>query len=434
MSEFELSESLKLLFDELENTGQSIFLTGKAGTGKSTFLRYFTDHTNKNYVVLAPTGVAALNVDGQTIQRFFRFTINVTPNTVYQAINRVEDSSIYLNLDMIIIDEISMVRADLLECIDIFLRKILKSNMPFGGIQMVFIGDLFQLPPIVPRKEKEAYEKGYKSPYFFSANLGHLFNFKTVELSKVYRQKDPELIRILNAVRENNMTQDQFNAINQQVDPYCCERHTNAIVICTTRESAKAINNRRLSKIDTEKTIFDAYVVDHFPESNAPTEVHLELKVGAQVMFVNNDRDERWVNGTIGIIETIEESEITVGIYDEDWSHIRSTVTVERYTWETFDLVWDEEKEVLEKKVKGSLTQFPLMLAWAMTIHKAQGKTFDKIIIDLGSQAFAHGQVYVALSRCTTLAGITLRRPVRKEDIIFDDRVVEFFKKAVLNG
>ena len=421
----DLNDQFRHALDMMEHTSKSIFITGRAGTGKSTLLSYFRHTTKKKAVVLAPTGVAALNVKGQTIHSFFRFKPNITLERVRKVYSSTDKENIYKKPDAVVIDEISMVRADLLDCVDAFLRlNGPRADRAFGGIQMVFIGDLYQLPPIVTGPEKEIFRSVYGSPYFYSARVFDSLEMEFVELEKVYRQHDEGFINLLNSIRNNSITEDGLELLNQRCIPEfepCPEDFY--VYLTTVNRLADQINSKELAKLDGTVYTFDASIEGRFGAGYLPTAIDLEVKVGAQIMMVNNDAYGRWVNGSIGKITDI--------IRDDDGEHIivaelsdGDTVDITPYTWEIFRFFAEEGQ--LQSEVIGRFRQYPLMLAWAVTIHKSQGKTFDKVIIDIGRGAFAHGQTYVALSRCTTVGGIVLKKPILKKDIWTDYKVVDF--------
>lgn len=426
MKNIEINEQFKRALDLMENTDKNVFITGRAGTGKSTLLEYFRTNTRKRVVVLAPTGVSALNVKGQTIHSFFKFKPDITPALV-KKIKTKKEENIYQNIDMIIIDEISMVRADLLDCVDRFLRlNGPSSRKPFGGIQMVFIGDLYQLPPVVTGSEKSAFSSFYKTPYFYSAKVFESFDMEFIELEKVYRQHDPYFIELLNSIRNKSITEEQLELLNKRVFPdFEPSPHDFYVYLVTTNEHAEKVNNRQLQKLRGRTYTFHGYIEGEFGREYLPTSIELKLKVGAQIMMVNNDSLGRWVNGSIGrvidIVQIDKEKVIIAELNDG------SIVEILPYTWEIFRFY--AENEELKSEVVGTFTQFPLILAWAVTIHKSQGKTFEKVVIDIGRGAFAHGQVYVALSRCTTLEGIVLKKPISKKHIWMDWKVVDFLTK-----
>ncbi len=423
----------------MENTKKNVFITGKAGTGKSTLLQYFRQNTKKNIVVLAPTGVAAVNVRGQTIHSFFNFKPDVTPQTA--ASIKPRNKKIYKEVDAIVIDEISMVRADLLDCIDIFLRKYGKRKKePFGGIQMIFIGDLYQLPPVVTSREKMIFSDYYKSPYFFDAkvfeprtpliriykeNTEFGFEMEFIELEKIYRQKDEDFILLLNAIRNNTVTEEQITRLNTRYFPDFSEKDGDFYIhLTTTNDLADRINSEKLSRLDGKIFRYKGYTTGDFQSKELPTTELLELKIGAQVMLLNNDSLGRWINGSLGIIRDVEhdgkEDVIIVKLSDGD------VVEVRPYIWEMFRFYYDEKAKAVFSEPVGSFVQYPIRLAWAITIHKSQGKTFDKVIIDVGRGTFSHGQMYVALSRCTTFEGIVLKRHLEKRHVMMDYRVVNF--------
>ena len=410
----------------LEDTSKNLFITGRAGTGKSTLLEYFRSITKKNVVVLAPTGVAALNVKGQTIHSFFHFKPDITVAGV-KRLNRYK-TVIYKEIDVLIIDEISMVRADLLDCVDRFMRLNGKNpSLPFGGVQIVLIGDLYQLSPVVTSDDKELFENYYESPYFFDSKVFKTLNVKLVELTKHYRQVERKFIDLLNAVRNNSITTEQLNEINSRFD----SSHSNSnsyITLTTTNKLADEINQRCLSNISEKSYSYKAVVSGEFEKRVFPTDDLLTLKEGAQIMMLNNDPEGRWVNGSIGKIIKIEHNDL-----DNDILQITLdeglNVSVAPYTWDVFRFRYDETGGKISSSKAGSFKQYPLMLAWAVTIHKSQGKTFDNVIIDVGYGTFAHGQLYVALSRSRTLDGIILKRKIEKRHILMDDRILHFFQK-----
>ena len=421
MKKIEINEKFKLALDTIENTDKHIFITGKAGTGKSTLLEYFRSKSKKKIVVLAPTGVAALNVKGQTIHSFFRFRVDVTLEKIKKITSK--DKNIYSELDAIVIDEISMVRADLMDCIDKFLRINCGSVEPFGGKQMIFIGDLYQLPPVVNYKEREAFKNHYSSPYFFSSRVYNEIKLEMIELDKIYRQTDEKFIDILNAIRNNSITNDMLDELNKRLDiDFEPDIEDFYIWLTTKNDRAKEINEERLAEVDEEEHIFNAEIYGDFNESSFPNDEELVLKVGSQVMFLNNDSEGEWVNGTIGNITYIDEGEgvIYVELMDGD------EVEVVPYTWELFNYKFNAEERTIETESVGSFTQYPIKLAWAITIHKSQGKTFEKIILDIGSGTFAPGQMYVGLSRCTSLKGLVLKKEISKKNIFMDWNVVKF--------
>jgi ATP-dependent DNA helicase PIF1 len=424
----EFNEAFKKALHLIEFENENIFITGKAGTGKSTLLNYFRETTKKKIVVLAPTGVAALNVQGQTIHSFFGFKPGITYDKIKKKrYGKNSKKNIYKNIDTIVIDEISMVRADLLDYVDRFMRlNGISPDVAFGGVQMVFIGDLYQLPPIVNSAEQEMFKALYASPYFFEANVFKHFPMQFIELEKVYRQKDAHFIDILNAVRNNTITQESLKLLNERFQPsFEPEPHEFTIHLTTTNQQAKTINERHLDKLKGRVFSCRGHIEGDFDISAPPTHTELSLKKDAQIMMLNNDPSGRWVNGSIGkIIDIVsEEGEKDTLVV---MLNNKAVVEVTPFTWELFKYMYDEKSEALRSETIGSFTQYPLTLAWAVTIHKSQGKTFEKVILDIGNGTFAHGQMYVALSRCTSLEGLILRQPVQKRHILMDWRIVNF--------
>ncbi len=403
----------------MEETLEHVFVTGKAGTGKSTLLSYFIEQTKKSIAVLAPTGVAAINVNGETIHSFFKFLPNITLDAAMKKGRQRRKSELYKNLKTIIIDEVSMVRADLMDCVDAFLRAARENSKPFGGVQMIFIGDLYQLPPVVTSQEKPHFENVYESPWFFHSEvfMSEIFSMKLVELEKIYRQKNEDFIRLLNAIRTNTVDVSQIKAINRR---HGAIENKSAINLTSTNARANEINQVRLGQLKTKVRSFEGIVDGSFDTKQFPTEQILNLKVGAQIMFLNNDATGRWVNGTIGHITKIEEGSINVKISNGD------EVDVLPHTWDLYKYYYNPDSRSLAQETAGSFTQIPVRLAWAITIHKSQGKTFDQVKIDLGRGSFASGQTYVALSRCRTFEGISLEKPIKSSDIRLDWRVQKF--------
>lgn len=419
----EINDRFRRALDILENTDKSIFITGKAGTGKSTLLSYYRNSTRKKVVVLAPTGVAALNVKGQTIHSFFGFKPDVTPQSIRQI--KPDKDTIYRKLETLVIDEVSMVRADLLDCVDCFLRlNGPQPDRPFGGVQMVFVGDLYQLPPVVTSQERAVFKSMYKTPYFFSARAFSSFEMEFVELEKVYRQHDSRFIALLNSIRNRTVDSDGLDYLNSRYDPgYEPEPGSMFIYLTTTNSMADEINEREVERLKGRAYIFTGEIEGEFGREYLPTGIRLKLKKGAQVMMLNNDTFGRWVNGSVGRVTGFgkdEEGDAIIRVLLDDGEEVE----VAPYTWEIFRFF--VENGQIRSEVVGSFTQYPLMLAWAVTIHKAQGKTFRRAIIDIGKGTFAHGQMYVALSRCTSLEGIVLKRPVEMKHIWMDRSVVDF--------
>ncbi|MDR0800550.1 MAG: AAA family ATPase [Endomicrobium sp.] len=416
-NKIEINDEFKQAYDLIDNGNECVFITGNAGTGKTTFLHYYAMRANKRTVVLAPTGVAALNCGGETVHSFFNFKPDVTLSKIKRK--KLSEKSIYKKVETIIIDEASMLRCDILDCIDKFLRlNREKRQEPFGGVQMVFIGDLRQLPPVVKREEYQIFNSIYKSPYFLSANSLNKCMLHTMELKKIYRQRDGDFVELLNSVRNGTAGDGEISELNKRVSSQISDKPM-AVYLTTTNKKAAFINRKYLSEIKCEQTIFMAKTKD-IEESLKimPAEPELIIKKGAQVMMLNNDAKNRWVNGSIGIVEGIKDDK------DSDKALIQvkfpngKVESVERYKWELFKYRWDEKKEQIETESAGFFEQYPLRLSWAITIHKSQGKTFDNIIIDMEYGSFAPGQLYVALSRCTSFDGITLSRPLTKRDIL----------------
>ncbi len=418
----EFRETLK----QLEETNESFFITGRAGTGKSTLLRLFSDTTKKKIVILAPTGIAALNVKGQTIHSFFKFA----PNFLAKAgIKKVKNSRVYKNLDTIVIDEISMVRADMLDNIDLFLRLNRNNPLPFGGVQMIFIGDLFQIPPVVSTDfERKFLHENYETPYFFSALAlnSERFYLNVIELNQVFRQNDHRFINLLESIRLNQMDWDLLEELNSRYNPE--EILEGFYITLSARNSqVQRINDQKLQEISRRIYTYPATVAGNFSVNTYPTDYELSLKVGAQVMFIRNDMEKRYVNGTIGKVIELESNRIIVEINkNEEKIHI----DVDLEEWEAVKYITDKnDPKKIDIEVVGTFTQYPLKLAWAITIHKSQGKTFDNVIIDLGKKgAFASGQTYVALSRCTSLEGIILSTPIKPQDIMIDPRIIDYLE------
>lgn len=420
-------ESKKIL-DLLENTSDCYFITGRAGTGKSSMLREFRQKTKKQIVVLAPTGIAAVNVEGQTIHSFFRFPPEILfPETVRQ----LSGKDIFRKLDAIIIDEISMVRSDVMDAIDIILRAYGPfSFKPFGGIQMIFFGDLYQLPPVVRREDAEPFYSMYTGTWFFNSKVisDPEINLKTLELTKIYRQTEPEFIDLLEKIRNNTMQQIDLDKINTRHDPFTDRPEGEVYLTLTTiNETAKQINNKKLNSLPTPPRIYSAIVEGQFRDEIFPTDRDLILKKNAQVIFLKNDTEGRWANGTIGRVESMNNDHIMVEVKTNYGSNI---YRVEKATWVNIKYEANKSTKKIKSTEIGKFKQFPLKLAWGISIHRSQGSTFDNVDIHFGSGTFCSGHAYTAISRCRTLEGIKLLTKLSHRDITLDSQVVEFLEKS----
>jgi len=421
-------------FDLIEHTNRSVFLTGKAGTGKTTFLNEFVKKTRKKHIVVAPTGIAAINAGGVTIHSMFGLPLR----TFLPTTDRIDGSlgnniadlqqhfkyrkdklKLLREVEVLIIDEVSMLRADVLDMMDFSLRFIRRNNQRFGGVQMLFIGDLYQLPPVV--RDEHILKMFYQSPFFFDSLAIKDIPLLTIELTKVYRQTDEEFLEILNAIRDGDVANIDFEHLNERFNPDFNAGEDSYIYLCSHNKLADDINQQKLAEIKVSPATFEAKLFGEFKENQYPNEQFLELKIGAQVMFIRNDisGEKKYFNGKLGEISALDEKEIKVVLEGSE-----REITVKREVWEQKKYSLDGEKNIKEE-VLGSFEQFPIKLAWAVTIHKSQGLTFDKVIIDAG-KSFTAGQVYVALSRCRTLEGIVLKSKITPEVIFKDNRILQF--------
>jgi hypothetical protein len=440
--------TFKLAADLVNYTSQSIFLTGKAGTGKTTFLKYIKNNTKKNTVIVAPTGVAAINAGGVTMHSFFQLPFGpyvpqsnslskfnmhadvADSNTLFRNIRFDKNKRTLLKeLDLLIIDEISMVRADMLDAIDIILRHFRQAmHLPFGGVQVLYIGDLYQLPPVVPEREWQLLQDYYNSHFFFDAQVCKQQPPLYIELKKIYRQTDEQFIKILNSVRNNNATPDEIEILNDQYDPNAAVNQDDSIVLTSHNAKADSINQQELYKLTTPNYVFKGTVEGDFNDKMLPNDLELNLKEGAKIMFIKNDTspEKKYYNGKLAIIKKMDASKIIVQLQDDS-----ELYTLKKETWRNVKYKLNDANQIDEEEL-GSYTQYPIRLAWAVTIHKSQGLTFEKVVIDAG-KSFAAGQVYVALSRCTTMQGITLQSKITKEVIKTDDRILAFAKQEAKN-
>lgn len=420
-----------LASEYLHYTNKNVFLTGKAGTGKTTFLRSLKASMTKRMIIVAPTGIAAINAGGTTIHSFFQLPFApFLPNNANQrnyAFSK-EKVQIMQTLDVLVIDEISMVRADTLDNIDQILRQYRIGSQPFGGVQLLMIGDLFQLAPVVKEEEWQLLRPYYDNLFFFSSHALRQSSPITIELQHIYRQSDKQFIDILNQIRENQIDQHTLSVLNKRHLPVADE--DGYITLTTHNTVAQAINEERLQALPSKSWHFQATITGDFPNANFPTDEQLELKVGAQVMFIKNDpsRDKLYYNGKIGTVISIGEDTIAVRCQGD-----YSAVEVSKATWFQIKFSINNETKLLEEQIIGQFEQYPLKLAWAITIHKSQGLTFDQVIIDANA-SFAHGQVYVALSRCRSLEGLYLRNPISASSIKMDATVSQFIRQAHQNG
>ena len=405
----EFKDEFRSIFNEMEYTNKNIFITGKAGTGKTTLLEYFRINSKKNFVILASTGISAIKAKGKTIHSFFLFPPRILIN---EKVKRLRNNVIK-NIDTILIDECSMIRCDLLDAIDQSLRLNRNSEQSFGGVQIILLGDIHQLPPVIRENERDIFDNFYPNGhYFFNANCYENSNINTYELTKIYRQKDAEFIDILSKIRSGNVTDTDLMPLNNKVISESSNILYETIILSPTNRKVDSINSANLKNINSEIFSYKSSETGEFKEK--PADEVLELKVGAQVMLIKNDSKspKRWVNGSIGIVTDLTTNSIHLKIKDK-------VHKITKDTWEKFDYII-KDGQVLHEVV-ATFTQYPIKLAWAVTIHKSQGQTFEKVIIDLDRGSFAHGQTYVALSRVTSLEGLFLTRPINISDILYNN-------------
>ena len=425
----EFQDALNLI----QYTHNSVFLTGKAGTGKSTYLKYVCEVTKKKHVVLAPTGIAAINAGGSTLHSFFKLPFYpLVPDDPRYSAKEIRNTlkyskplcKIIQEVELIIIDEISMVRADIIDFVDKVLRIYSRNTRePFGGKQMLFIGDVFQLEPVVKADEREILNRFYPNPYFFSARVFQEMELVSIELTKVYRQRDPVFVNVLNHIRTNTAGAADLQLLNTRYGQRVSEEGKDLFVtLATRRDNVDFINSRKLDELPGDTLTFLGEIRGEFPETSLPTPMELCLKPGAQIIFIKNDMARRWVNGTLGIISSIDQDNGDIFVITEDGREFQ----VERDQWRNTRYTYNEQEKRIEEEELGVYIQYPLRLAWAITIHKSQGLTFRKVVIDFTGGVFAGGQTYVALSRCTSLDGIQLSKPVTRSDIFVRPEIVQF--------
>jgi len=424
------NEALELAYNFIENTDRNVFLTGKAGTGKTTFLHRIKSESLKRMVVVAPTGVAAINAKGVTIHSFFQLPFGpILPNTQSPYADRIQRKfsktkiDIIKSLDLVIIDEISMVRADVLDGIDEVLRRYKDKTKVFGGAQVLMIGDLQQLAPVIRPDEWQLLKSHYQNAFFFSSKAYQQAKAINIELKHIYRQQNEAFISVLNEVRHNTLSEASLQLLNARYQPdFETQEGDGYITLTTHNRKADSINQSKLDDLETKTQTYTAEIYKNFSEKNFPNDELLELKVGAQVMFIKNDSsfEKRYYNGKIGTITALHDDTVTVTCAEDD------IIEVDVETWENIKYNLDKDTQEITEVLEGSYTQIPLRLAWAITIHKSQGKTLENVIIDLGRGAFAPGQVYVALSRCKSYENLVLKQPIRPRDIWCDQSILDF--------